>query len=556
MKEKKLSAIIALTLAVSLALAACGGNNAGKQEVQEGELAKKQVLNLLEASDIPSMDTVKATDQVSFVVMNNVMEGLYRLDKDQKPMPGVAESYTKSEDGKKYTFKLRKDAKWSNGDPVTANDFVFAWKRAVNPATAAEYAYIMFDIKNAKAINEGKAPVDSLGVKAVDEHTFEVELENPIPYFLELTSFATFYPQNEVFIKQKGDQFGLKAETTIYNGPFVLTDWKTEQGWTYKKNVNYWDEKSVKLDQINVSVVKEQGTMVNLYDSGQVDRTGLTAEFVDKYASSDEFHTSKDMSMYFLRFNQKRLGKNTPLANLKVRQAISLAQDKEALTSVLLNNGSTPAYFFVPSEFVTDEKGNDFRNINGNMNKTNVKKAQKLWEEARKELGTDKVTLEFLNYDSDSSKKVGEYLKEQLEKNLSGLTVNIKPQPFKQKLDLETKGDYDFSFSGWGPDYPDPMTFIDLFVTGGSHNQMGYSNAKYDELVAAAKGELLTDRKARWEALAKAEKLLFEDAAISPFYQRGMAFVQRPYVKGIVEHNFGGDYSYKWTYVLEKGEEK
>ncbi|MFB9762415.1 peptide ABC transporter substrate-binding protein [Ectobacillus funiculus] len=555
MKGKKLLASIALTLAASLALAACGGNNADKQETQ-GELAKKQVLNLLEASDIPSMDTVKATDQVSFIVMNNVMEGLYRLDKDQKPTPGVAESYTKSEDGKKYTFKLRKDAKWSNGDPITANDFVFAWKRAVNPATAAEYAYIMFDIKNAKAINEGKAPVDSLGVKAVDEHTFEVELENPIPYFLELTSFATFYPQNEKFIKQQGEQFGKKAETIVYNGPFVLTDWKTEQGWTYKKNVNYWDKDSVKLDQINVSVVKEQGTMVNLYESGQVDRTGLTAEFVDKYASSDEFHTSKDMSMYFLRFNQKRLGENTPLANLKVRQAISLAQDKEALANVLLNNGSTAAYFLVPAEFVTDKKGNDFRNINGNMNKTNVKKAKKLWEEAKKELGTDKLTLEFLNYDSDSSKKVGEYLKEQLEKNLPGLTVNIKPQPFKQKLDLETKGDYDFSFSGWGPDYPDPMTFIDLFVTGGAHNQMGYSNAKYDELVAAAKGELLTDTKARWEALAKAEKLLFKDAAISPLYQKGVAFVQRPYVKGIVEHNFGGDYSYKWAYVLEKEEAK
>jgi len=555
MKVKKLSAIIAVTLTACLALSACGVN-ADEQEVQAGELAKKQVLNLLEASDIPSMDTVKATDQVSFVVMNNVMEGLYRLDKDQKPTPGVAESYTKSEDGKKYTFKLRKDAKWSNGDPVTANDFVFAWKRAVNPATAAEYAYIMFDIKNAKVINEGQAPVDSLGVKAIDKHTLEVELENPVPYFLDLTSFATFYPQNEAFIKQQGSQFGLKAETTVYNGPFVLTDWKTEQGWTYKKNINYWDAKSVKLDQINVSVVKEQGTMVNLYDSGQVDRTGLTAEFVDKYASSDEFHTSKDMSMYFLRFNQKRLGKNTPFANLKVRQAISLAQNKEALTNVLLNNGSTTAYFFVPSEFVKDEKGNDFRNMNGNMNKMDVKKAQKLWKEAKKELGTDKIAVEFLNYDSDSSKKIGEYLKEQLEKNLPGLTVNIKTQPFKQKLDLETKGDYDFSFSGWGPDYPDPMTFLDLFVTGGSHNQIGYSNAKYDELVAAAKRELLADREARWEALAKAEKLLFQDAAISPLYQKGVAFVQRPYVKGIVDHNFGGDYSYKWAYVLGKGEGK
>ncbi len=184
-------------------------------EKEGGKLAAKQVLNLTESQEIPSMDSVKATDQVSFLALNNVMEGLYRLDKDNKATPGVAESYKKSDDGKKYTFTLNKNAKWSNGEPVTAKDFVFSWKRAVDKNTAAEYAYIMFDVKNAKAINEGKAALDTLGVKAVDDYTLEVELENAVPYFVELTSFGTFYPQNEKFVNEKGAKIRFRSRYNI-----------------------------------------------------------------------------------------------------------------------------------------------------------------------------------------------------------------------------------------------------------------------------------------------------------------------------------------------------
>ncbi len=561
--KKKLSAVVAPVLVMSLALTACSGekkdtNTTAKPEKKEegSKLASKQVLNLLDTSEIPSMDSTLATDQVSFNVMNNVMEGLYRLDKDNKPTPGVAESFEKSADGKTYTFKLRKDAKWSNGDPVTAKDFVYSWRRAVDPATAAEYAYIMFDVKNAQKINNKELPVDQLGVKAVDDYTLEVQLENAVPYFVELTSFATFYPLNEKFVKAQGDKFGLEASTTLYNGPFVLSDWKHEQSFQLKKNPNYWDNKTVKLEEINFNIVKDVATGVNLYETKEVDRVGLSAEFVDKYKSDANFKTSKDSSVYFLRLNQKRAGKDTPLANINVRKAISMAFDKEALVNVILNNGSTAANFLVPKDFVKGPDGKDFRDNNGEMNKYNVEKAKKAWADAKKELGTDKVTLELLNYDSESAKKIGEYLKEQLEKNLEGLTVNIKQQPFAQKLDLESKGDYDFSFAGWGPDYPDPMTFVDMFVTDGSHNQMGYSNPKYDELVKKAKGELTTDVKARWKALVDAEKILFDDAAIAPLYQRGSAYLQRPYVKNVYDHQFGGDFSYKWAYITAEKDAK
>ena len=186
---------------------------------------------------------------------------------------------------------------------------MFAWKRAVDKNTAAEYAYIMFDLKNAQAINEGKAELDTLGVKAVDDYTLEVELENPVPYFVELTSFGTFYPLNEKFVKEKGEKYGLESDTTLYNGPFTLTDWKHEEGWKLKKNAQYWDNKTVKLDEINFNVVKDSGTRVNLYESGQIDRSGLTSEFVDKYKSSPDFFTQKTPSTYFLRLNQNVVGK-------------------------------------------------------------------------------------------------------------------------------------------------------------------------------------------------------------------------------------------------------
>ncbi|MGG2065125.1 peptide ABC transporter substrate-binding protein [Bacillus sp. S14(2024)] len=563
-KIKKITAVVAPVLAMSMALTACSGSGDKKASTEpkndekqtEGKLASKQVLNLLETQEIPSMDSSKATDQVSFLALNNVMEGLYRLDKDQKPTPGMAESFKKSDDGKTYTFKLRKDAKWSNGDPVTAKDFVFAWQRLLDPKTAAEYAFIMYDVKNAQAINEGKAPVDSLGVKAVDDYTLEVQLDNPVPYFVELTTFGSFYPLNEKVVKEKGEKYGLEADSIVYNGPFAMTEWKHEQGWKLKKNDQYWDKKSVKLEEINFSVVKELSTRVNLYESGQADRVTLAAEYVDKYKSKkDEFGSYLEPSTFFLRLNEKRLKQqDTPLQNKKLRQAIAKAYDKKALANVILNDGSQPADYLVPANFVKGPDDKDFRKMNGDVKAVtyDAKEAKKLWDEAKKELGKDEVTLELLNYDTDNAKKIGEYLKEQLEKNLPGLKINLKNQPFKQKLKLETDQDFDISYAGWGPDYADPMTYIDMFETTNSHNQMSYSNKGYDDIVQKGKTTLLTQEKTRWEQLGKAEKMLLDDAAIAPLYQRGTSYLQRPTVHNIIKHNVGGDFSYKWAYITEK----
>ncbi|HFJ9439873.1 MULTISPECIES: peptide ABC transporter substrate-binding protein [Bacillus] len=563
-KMKKLTAVVAPVLAMSMALTACstsGGDkktntnsSSGGDSKSEEKLAAKQVFNKTENQEIPTMDTSKSTDTLGSQILGNTMEGLYRLDKENKPIPAAAESSTKSEDGKKYTFKLRKDAKWSNGDPVTAKDFVFAWQRLLDPKTAAEYAFIAFPIKNAEVVNKGEKPVTELGVKAVDDLTLEVELEQAVPYFLNLVAFPSYYPLNEKFVKEKGDKYGLESDTTVYNGPFVLSDWKHEQGWKLKKNDQYWDKKTVKLDEINYSVVKEPATNVNLYDSGQIDFSLLTGEFVDKFRNNkEEYGVYNEPSTFFIRLNQKRGGQDTPLKSKKLREAIALSIDKKNLTNVILNDGSKPADYLVPKGLAAGPDGKDFQETFKNGIKPDAKKAAAAWEEAKKELGKDQVTIEFLNYDTGNAKKVGEYVKDQIEKNLKGVTVNIKLQPFKQKLKLESEQDYDISYGGWSPDYADPMTYLDMFESKHSHNQMSFSDQKYDEIIKKAGGELMTDAKKRWEELGKAEELLLEeDVALVPLYQSARSYVMKPHVKGVVKHNISPEYSYKWAYVTEK----
>ncbi|MED1408190.1 MULTISPECIES: peptide ABC transporter substrate-binding protein [Bacillus] len=562
-KMKKFTAVVAPVLAMSMALTACSGSggekkttttsSGGDEKKSDIKYAAKQVLNRTENQEIPTMDTSKSTDTLGAQILGNTMEGLYRLDKDNKPIPAAAESSTKSEDGKKYTFKLRKDAKWSNGDPVTAKDFVFAWQRLLDKNTAAEYAFIAYYLKNAEAINKGEKPATELGAKAVDDYTLEVELEKPVPYFLNLLAFPSYYPLNEKFVKEKGDKYGLEADTTVYNGPFVMSSWKHEQGWQLKKNDKYWDNKTVKLEEINYSVVKEVATKVNLYDTGSIDFTLLSGEFVDKYKSNkDEYGEYAESSTFFLRLNQKRNGQDTPLKSKKLREAIALSVDKKGLANVILNNGSKATDQLVPKGLATGPDGKDYQDTFKNGLKYDPKKGAAAWEAAKKELGKDQVTIELLSYDDGTAKKIADYVKDQIEKNLKGVTINTKIQPFKQKLKLETAQDYEISYAGWSPDYADPMTFIDMFESKSPYNQMSYSNPKYDEMVGKAGNELMGDAKKRWETLGKAEKLfLEEDAGLVPLYQTGRAYVMKPNVKGIVKHNISPEYSFKWAYVTE-----
>ncbi|MGE7872571.1 peptide ABC transporter substrate-binding protein [Bacillus paramycoides] len=544
MKRKKSRLMVmALALVTSLFLTACT-NKANKSDTE----AQKQVLNLTVSEEIPSLDTAKTMDGTSAHVMQNIFEGLYVLDDQDNPIPAVAKSFERSEDGKKYTFDLRKDAKWSNGDPVTANDFMFAWRRAVSHETASQYAYMLFYIKNAKEINKGAIPPNELGVKVVDDYTLEVELEQPTPYFLQLLALPIYLPQHESFLKEQGQNYGLEPSNLIYNGPFVLEKWKHEQEFQLKKNNTYWDKKKVKLDEINFQIVKDTMTAVNLYEASNLDRVAINSQFVDKYKGKKELHMSSDPGIAMLRFNEK----NKALANKKVRQSISLALNKEDFVAHFINNGAKSANGLVPEGHKNEETGKDFRKENGDISPYDLPRAKSIWEEAKKELGVEQVTMEFLTFEQDNAKRMAEYIKGDLEKNLQGLTIQIKQQPFKQKLQLEQTGEYDISMVIWGPDYKDPISYLEPFTTSNPNNKMSYSNPHYDELIKKAENDFVLDQTKRWEALREAERIVLEDAAIAPLYHIGSTYVQKDYVKGIDKHQFGGVYTYKNAYIANK----
>ncbi|WP_079529411.1 peptide ABC transporter substrate-binding protein [Halobacillus hunanensis] len=553
--------LLALALVLSMFLAACSGggdsetgSDGGSDSGSDGESASgesEQVLNLSESAEIPTMDSSLATDAVAFQWLGSTKDGLYRLGKNGEPEPGIAKSHEVSEDGLTWTFTLREDAVWSNGDPVTAHDFVFAWQRAVNPDTGSEYGPYMLGgvVKNASAIAADEMPVEELGVKAVDDYTFEVTLEKPVPYFESMTTFGTFLPMNEEFVKEQGENYAMEADTVLSNGPFVMTEWNHGEGWTLKKNEDYWDADAVKLQQINVSVVKETSSAVNLYQTGKIDRTTLTAEFVDEYRSSDEFRIEEEPTLFYLKMNQE----NEILSNVNARKAIQMVINRQAMVDVILNNGSIPAVGDIPKNFVKHpETGEDFREINGPLVEYNLEKAKELWAKAKEELGIETAELSYLGGDTETAQNLDAYIKDQLEQ-LEGLTIKVESVPFQIRLERDANMNYELQNSGWGPDYIDPNTFLNMWVTDGGNNKTGYSSEEYDALIEKANTELAMEPVKRFETFLKAEKMLIqEDAVLAPLYQRALAQLWKPYVKNVFVQPMGPDYTYKYAYIEGK----
>ncbi|MEH7009678.1 peptide ABC transporter substrate-binding protein [Neobacillus niacini] len=553
MKVKHWLLLLTFGLLLSV-LAACSGDESKEPagtDAKEEEKGEK-VLNFLNPEAIPSMDPSLATDESSFIYLAATMEGLYRLDEKTKPSPGIATEHKVSDDGLTWTFTLREDAKWSNGDPVTAHDFVYSWQRAVDPATASEYGPYMMGgvIKNAAAVNKGEVAVDQLGVKADGDYTLVVELENPTPYFETLTTFGTFFPLNKKFVEEKGDSFATSSENLLANGPYTINNWSsTSDTWELVKNKDYWDTKTVKMDKLTFKVVKDPQTALDLYEEGTVDRMDLTSDLVDQYSTNDDYLVSADTFVYFLKFNQT---KSEALANKNIRAALSRAFDKEALVGEILNNGSIAANGLVPKDFTPmPDTGDDFRKVSGDLVTYDLEKAKEFWAKGLEELGTDSVELEFLADDDKTTKNLVEYVANQLSTNLEGLKINIKQIPKKQRLELDKNMDYQLQLTRWGPDFLDPFTYMNLWITDGGNNMTGYSSAEYDKLVSETATKFATDNKARYKNFLEAEKVLFEDAVVAPVYQASRAQLVSPRVQGVFVNPFGATYEYKWADVGE-----
>ena len=558
-----------MLIAVMMIFSACyggGGEEAGNDsEENSGNTENTDSSNAAEESsgggtlymatsgELPTVQTNGNLDGLSQTVMLNIYEGLFRLDENNELTEGMAEDYEMVEnedDSVTYTFNIREDALWSNGDPVTADDFVYAWKRAMNPETFSAHAYIMAPIVNANEIqnpdDEIYGQVDELGVEATDEKTLVVELNNNVPYFLELLSNPVMFPQNEEFIASQGDEYGLEPENVISNGPFFLETWNHDQGWVLSKNEEYWDSENVSLDAVNYKVAKDASTEVNLYETGDIDVANLTSEFVDMYAEDEAYTTNIKTEVYFMRFNFQ----NEYLANENIRKALDMSYDKAEAAEGILKNGSIPAYFLVPEEFVTSEDGEDFRAKYGDLNMTNIEEAQNLWELGLSELGTDSINLELLSYDDDQRTSMAEYMKNQWENNLPGLTVTINQQPNKQKLALEGDQDYDMSFSGWRNDISDPVEFLNVHLSDGPYNWQDFANEEYDSLVKNAQVDF-SDLNQRFEDLQEAERILIEkETAISPIYQSANARLINPAVNNFVAHP-DNTFSFQWVTMEE-----
>ncbi|MEW9031532.1 MAG: peptide ABC transporter substrate-binding protein [Planifilum fimeticola] len=540
--KKRAAVSMAVVLVLSTLLTACGGLQS-QGNVEDQGAKGPQVLQLMTNNEPGDLDSATSTDVISGTILNNVMEGLMRLDKDDKPQPAIASSYDVSEDKKTYTFTLR-DAKWSDGEPVRAQDFEYAWKRALNPKTKSEYAYILYPIKNAEKYNTGKAKASDVGVRALDDKTLEVKLEEPIPYFLSLTTFSTYLPQRKDIVEKFGGDYAMEPDKMVYNGPFVLTSWAHEQSLQLKKNDNYWDRNSVFLSDVKIDIIKDTSTGLNLYTSNQKDMTMLDKAFAEAFKSSPEFTTASGSLVQYVQFNTK----NAFLSNTKIRKAISLAIDRESIVKLVLKDGSQPAGGFVPPALLGYNES--FRKQARDYQQFQPAEAKQLFKLGMKELGIDSPpTLTLLSY-NDERKDVTVVLKDQLEKTL-GLKVKVNPQPLNQKIDLEQKGEFDLSFAGWKADYNDPMTFLDMWVTDGPFNMGKWSSKKFDELIKKSKSN--PDFKERINDLIEAERILLEEGvAIAPVYYKNQAYLVKPHVKNLIFHSIGPEYSLKETYIENK----
>ncbi|WP_069650255.1 peptide ABC transporter substrate-binding protein [Caloranaerobacter ferrireducens] len=565
-RSKWLILALVFTMVLSLALAGCGKTteqppteDQTKTEDQtqtdtgEPKLAKEQVLRINLGTEPPDLDPQTSTDTVSFILLNATLEGLVRLNPDGSVGKGLAESWTVSDDGKTYTFKLR-DAKWSDGDPITAYDFEYAWKRAIDPKTASSYAYQFYGIKNAYAFNTGEiTDPNEVGIKALDEKTLQVELERPMSYFLSLTSFITYLPAKKAAVEKWGDAYASEADKMVFSGPFMITEWNHEQKIVLEKNPSYWDADSVKLERIECDMINDTNTPINLYETGELDMTGVPAEFLDNYKDSPEFGRMAEAVTFYLEFNCK----DKFFSNKKIRKAFSLAINRDAYVNGVLANGSIPAYGFVPGG-IPGKAGGEFRKQNGDLiydagtkGQAAIDEANKLLEEGLKEVGATKEELAkhvgYLTGDSDLARKLAQAL-QQMWKNNLGIEVPIESVSFKIRLQKMDQGDYTIVGAGWGADYNDPMTFMDMWVTDGGNNDAFWSNAKYDELIEKAVNSTGDER---MEYMLEAEKLLMEEMPISPTYFRARNFLQKPYVKGVARFPVGVDTEYKWAYILE-----
>lgn len=512
----------------------------------------KQIFTFIERQELPTADISLATDEVSFITLNNIYEGIYRLDQNNVLQPaGAVEAATISADGRVYKVKLRKESKWSDGVPVKAKDYVYGWQRTVDPKTSSNQAYMFRPVKHAQAIMNGKMDKSTLGIRALNDFELEITLEKATPYFNYLLALPAYFPQRQDIVDKYKTNYAKTDQRAVYNGPFVLSDFDgpgIDTNWNLKKNPTYWDHKTVKLKKIKIDVVKDANTALNLFEKGQADDTYLSGDLAQELKNDPNFIIQQFASVFYLELNQK--SPNSPYKNENLRKAISFAIDRKTLVDKIEMNGSTVAKGLVTADLAFDpETHQDFVEETDNGLLYDPKQAQNYWQQAQTELGIKTLKINLLVDDTDNSKKMAEFLQAELADTLKGLEVEITPVPFAVRLDRSNKGDFQIAAAGWSADYADPSSILSLFTSNNPYNRGGFSDQDYDTAVKNAETIHTNNPNVRWHDLLTAERIFIDKMGAIPLYQQGEARLRSEKVKNILFHSTGAKYDFKWTYI-------
>lgn len=548
-KFKKIVSLI-LTLAMVLSLAACStpGQNTeppktddkpAEDQPAEVEQTTGKVFRYSLLADVPTIDPQMMNSIPSATVGFHIFEGLMRTHNGEV-VPGIAEKYEISDDGKTYTFTLR-DAKWSDGEPIKAQDYEYGFQRLADPATASDYAFLITPIvKNAGEINAGNMPVDQLGVKAVDDKTLTIEINNPTGYFLSMLSMSNLCPVRKDLVEKYGKEFASEADKNVYSGPFMVKEWKQEDRMVLAKNPNYWNAGNIKLDEVHVLTVSDPMTAVAMFEKGELDQVNVPAEVQPNY--QDKLIYYYDGANDFIKIN---MDGSSELKSKDLRLAVNYALNREDYVLLSSQNvyEANTRYVLPQVKGVNGEYGKEYP-YEAFPVKGDAEKAKEHLAKAMTELGvTDpaKIELELLTTDTDRTRIEAEVLQNQIQTAL-GITVKIRQVPYKQRLEMESKHEFEMVVTGWVPDYSDPMSYLELWPTGSPYNHGSYSSAVYDGFITEAMTN--TDPKQRMDALFNAEKTLLEDGAIVPLQLRRMAMLLNPKVKGFETYFVGINYDY------------
>jgi oligopeptide transport system substrate-binding protein len=542
--KKRFSIFFSMLLVLSMFLAACAGKDSGSGTKDEGnkESNVPQELRVNINSEPPALHPGLASDATSGGVLLQTFEGLTRGGKDGKPENAMAEEITTSDDLKTYTFKLR-DAQWTNGDPVVAEDFVYAWKWALDPANQSSYAYQLYYVKGAQAINEGKGAPETLGVKAIDEKTLEVTLENPTPYFLELTAFYTYYPVNHKVAAADPNWHTEAGENNVSNGPFKMTEWSHQDKIVLEKNDTYWDAETVKLDKIEMYMINDPNTELSMYDNGELDRAGspfgtLPTDALPQLKESGDLIVKPIAGTYWYKFQTEV----PPLNNKNIRKALSYSINRKAIVENITQGGQIPAMAAVPPSMIPE-------NEQGYFADADLAKAKEFLQAGLDEMGlkdASELPAISLSYNtSEAHQKIAQAVQD-MWKNDLGVNVTLDNAEWAVYIDKLHKGDYMVGRMGWLGDFNDPINFLELYrEKNGGNNDTLWENAEFKKLLDDSQKE--TDPDARMQMLKDAEAIFMDEMPVAPIYFYTNVWVEKENLKDVVVSGLG-DVQLKWAY--------